>query len=419
MNNLSNQSIIKPLVTFVIGAYLSSASQVTAQEIPLVYSAEHDDAFQSIVQSAGYHPMEEERTLRDPLLFADGKHRVKKFKQWSRRRAEIAGSIQRHEIGQKPAVGMDDIDARMSGDTLIVDVHVGEQTLTLSSVIFYPSGGEAPYPLMIGASNNSIPPQLFKSRNVAMMVYHERQVNGYSQFGKPAGRGHYPFDRLYPDLADNGAYSEWAWGFSRLIDGLQKLGQEVTKIDMSRIGVTGCSYAGKMALFCGALDERVALTIAQEPGGGGAASWRVSSTLGNVETLERADYNWFMNSMKENFSGEKLYLLPHDHHELISLCCPRAVLLLGNPDYEWLADPSMYVSSHVAMKVWEHFGIEDRIGYSIVPGHGHCQLPECQYEEVEAFLDKFLLGKREVNTKVRIAPEDYPAKHSPSEWIKW
>ena len=84
MNNLSNQSIIKPLVTFVIGAYLSSASQVTAQEIPLVYSTEHDDAFQSIVQSAGNHPMEEERTLRDPLLFADGKHRVKKFKQWSR-----------------------------------------------------------------------------------------------------------------------------------------------------------------------------------------------------------------------------------------------------------------------------------------------------------------------------------------------
>jgi hypothetical protein len=32
----------------------------------------------------------------------------------------------------------------------------------------------------------------------------------------------------------------------------------------------GCSYADKMALFAGAFDERIALTIAQESGGGGA-----------------------------------------------------------------------------------------------------------------------------------------------------
>ena len=66
-----------------------------------------------------------------------------------------------------------------------------------------------------------------------------------------------------------------------LLDGLQQLGPEVTKIDTKHIGVTGCSYAGKMALFCGAFDERVALTIAQEPGGGGAAAWpSMLSTLG-------------------------------------------------------------------------------------------------------------------------------------------
>ena len=49
---------------------------------------------------------------------------------------------------------------------------------------------------------------------------------------------------------------------------------------MSHIAVSGCSFAGKMALFSGALDERIALTIAQEPGGGGVNSWRVSETLG-------------------------------------------------------------------------------------------------------------------------------------------
>ena len=43
-------------------------------------------------------------------------------------------------------------------------------------------------------------------------------------------------------------------------------------------------------------------------------------------------------------------------------------------------------------------------GLSIVGGHGHCQLPESQYPEVEAFVDKFLLGKKDANTEVTIAP---------------
>ena len=57
-----------------------------------------------------------------------------------------------------------------------------------------------------------------------------------------------------------------------------------------------------------------------------------------------------------------------------------------------------------ARKVWETFGIADRMGFSIVGGHGHCQLPESQYPEVEAFVDKFLLGKKDANTEVTIAP---------------
>ena len=52
-----------------------------------------------------------------------------------------------------------------------------------------------------------------------------------------------------------------------------------------------------MALFAGAFDERIALTIAQEPGGGGAAAWRVSETLGEVETLGRTSHAWFKESM--------------------------------------------------------------------------------------------------------------------------
>ena len=399
-----------------------------AQQPPLVYETENTGTNASPVL-----PTKEQGTkceaLPDPLMWSDGSRRVTDFKDWSLRRGEIAKEIQHYEIGTKPAVDPSAVKARMDGDTLKVTVTVGSQSLELSALISYPSVGEAPYAMMIGTNGIALPKSLFEKRPIATMIYKEAQVNNYSQFGarfgrKPAGRGNYDFDRLYPELKDNGAYSEWTWGLSRLIDGLQQLGPEVTKIDTKHIGVTGCSYAGKMALFCGAFDERVALTIAQEPGGGGAAAWRYSRWLNiqpdaePVENLDKTDYNWFMESLRENYGEENVAYLPHDHHELAAMICPRALLMLGNPDFVWLADPSAYVSMNGAMKVWEQFGIADRVGYSIVAGHGHCQLPEVQFPEVEAYIDRFLLGKENQNTKVRIAPDSYKDINL-NDWIAW
>lgn len=319
---------------------------------------------------------------------------VKSFADWSRRRSDIGHLIQHYGIGTKPTVGNGQVVATMEGDTtLVVYVTVGNHTLKLRSTIHYPKQGQPPYALMIGTSGISLPRQLFDGRPIARMTFHEAQVNDYSQWRKHHERGEHPFDQLYPQLKDNGAYSEWAWGLSRLIDGLQQLGPEVTRIDTRRIGVTGCSYAGKMALYCGAFDERVALTIAQEPGGGGAASWRAShETTKNVESLDKTDYHWFLESQRQHFGGDNVYRLPYDQHELCAMVCPRALLLLGNPDYEWLADESMLVSAKAASEVWRRFGIADRMDWSIVGGHGHCQLPESQFPIVESFLDRFLLG---------------------------
>ena len=54
----------------------------------------------------------------------------------------------------------------------------------------------------------------------------------------------------------------------------------------------------------------------------------------------------------------------------------------------------MLVSAKAAREVWKRFDSSDRMGYSIVAGHGHCQLPESQWPEVQAFIDKFLLGRK-------------------------
>lgn len=415
------------LIPLLAGCFIFTSAQqrpkASSTNIPLVYNVENTGAAASPVLPS----REEARRidpLPDPLEWSNGSGRATNFSDWAMRRGEIAKEIQHYEIGTKPTVDPSAVKAHMNGDTLIVEVTVNGETLQLSAAIHYPSTGSAPYALMIGMSGIALPKAVFESRPIALMTFRERQVNNYSQFGSPAGRGNYAFDRLYPDLVDNGAYSQWAWGLSRLLDGLQQLGPEITKIDMKHIGVTGCSYAGKMALFCGAFDERIALTIAQEPGGGGAAAWRYSRWMNTrpgaqpVEGLDNTDYNWFKQSMRDAFNGDNVSYLPHDHHELAAMVCPRALLMLGNPDFPWLADPSAYVSINGAIRVWQQYGIDDRVGYSIVAGHGHCQLPEVQYPEVQAYIDKFLLGKENVNTTVRIAPEDY-SKIDLDRWIGW
>jgi dienelactone hydrolase len=368
---------------------------------PLVYTVENTGSSFKQPAMPAWDQLPEIRELPDPL------QGVKKFKKWSQRRSDISHMIQHYGIGTKPTMEDGQVAAHMKGDTLVVYVTVNGHTLRLQSEIRYPKVGKPPYALMMGTSMMALPRQLFEDRPIAIMNFHEKQVNDYGQFGKHHERGEHDFDRLYPELSKNGAYSMWAWGLSRLIDGLQQLGPEVTKIDTKHIGVTGCSYAGKMALYCGAFDERVALVVAQEPGGGGAAAWRKSHELTlsgkNLEDIDKTDYHWFMESQKENFRGDSVYRLPYDQHELCAMVCPRALLLLGNPDYEWLADASMVVSAEAAKKVWERFGIGDRMGWSIVYGHGHCQLPERQFPEVQAFIDRFLLGRKADTKDVRIA----------------
>ncbi|MCA9061211.1 MAG: hypothetical protein KDA85_22010, partial [Planctomycetaceae bacterium] len=65
-----------------------------------------------------------------------------------------------------------------------------------------------------------------------------------------------------------------------------------------------------------------------------------------------------------------------------------------------------YVSCRAAHEVWKAFGVGDRFGFSILGGHGHCRLPDDQRPEVEAFVDRFLLGVTNVDTNVTKHPFD-------------
>ena len=395
--------------TAVLSALLPIlALDVYGRDVPLVYDNETPADIPGPVFVPDAGQLVEQRTLPDPFAWADGSGRSADFADWERHRIETIRALERYVIGAKPEVHRDSVDAVMDGDTLRVAVRHCGRVLELSAVITYPEG-DGPFPAMIGVGfpYGSLPPHIFTERGVAGIAFDFRQVMAHTQ-----KRGEEPVNALYPGLESMGAYAAWPWGVSRIIDGLQKIGA-ASRIDIGHIGVTGCSFAGKMALFAGALDERIALTIAQEPGGGGVASWRVSETLGNVETVERTNYAWFLESMRR-FSGDSVALMPVDHHQVAALVAPRALLVLGNTDYEWLADESTYVSCRAAREVWREFGVADRMGYSIEGGHGHCMLPDSQLPEVEAFVDRFLLGKKEVATDVARA-----VMFAATDWQKW
>lgn len=379
--------------------------------IPLVYDKEYtNDNF----QLPGILPIDklpEIATLPDPFAWADGSGRSTDFKDWKRHRFEIAHQLQHYELGMKPVTPRDSIEAILNNDTLRVIVHENGELLLLTAPIKY-SEGNGPFPAIIGIgrSTGALPEQLFDKRKIAQITFDFTQVMSHTQ-----KRGNEPINRLYPEQTEMGSYCAWSWGISRLIDGLEKV-EKKSRIDLSHLAISGCSFAGKMALFAGAFDERIALTIAREPGGGGVNAWRVSETLENVETLGRTNYAWFLESMRQ-FAGKNVNRLPIDHHELAALIAPRALLVLGNTDYEWLAEESNYVSCQAARMVWKAFGIEDRMGFSIQGGHMHCMLPKSQYPEVEAFIDKFLLGKTDVDTFVTKA--DMFEDMDYLKWMPW
>jgi hypothetical protein len=293
---------------------------------------------------------------------------------------------------------------------LSVTVTQGGHSITLTTTINLPAGA-GPFPAVIGmdtGGTGALPADIFTSRNIATMTFTSSQLTPQSP-----GRGQGPIFSLYPDPTA-GSMILWAWGVSRIIDGLEMTASQ-NHIDLSHLAVTGCSYAGKMALYAGAFDERIALTIPEESGGGGEAAWRVSATMTGTEDLEHAQGTAWYSSNLAQFKNADAPKLPYDQHELAAMVAPRALLTIGNPDIAYLATEAGYVSMKAATEVYKALGVPDRIGFSQVGGHAHCAFPASQTADVGAFVDKFLLGKTSTNTNIAKSPYSTDL----TKWVTW
>jgi hypothetical protein len=346
--------------------------------------------------------------LPDPFLMTSGT-RISKVADWRCRRAEIKSQIEYWGSGPKGAPPTS-LTATLSGGKLSVTVTQGGATVNLSGTLSTPSGS-GPFPLVIGMNTptGSLPSSLFNG--VATLTFQSSQLVP-DAFNVPRGGGTY--FTMYPDK-NAGAMIEWAWGVSRLIDGLYKTA-DTNKIDLKRIAVTGCSYQGKMALYAGAFDERIALTIPEESGGGGEASWRFMATQTGTEDLEAAQGTaWYAQNLLQ-FKNKDAPKLPYDQHELVAMIAPRAVLAVENTGIDRLGSQAGSVSMRAATEVWKALGVPDRIGYTQAQASAHCSFPaSVQSPDVQAFIDKFLLNKTTANTAV--ARDSYHTDLT--KWVTW
>lgn len=114
--------------------------------------------------------------------------------------------------------------------------------------------------------------------------------------------------------------SAWAFGLQRMADYL------VTDpgVDAQRLVVLGTSRLGKAALWAGANDERIALTIPNVAGTCGAAMSRRNEREDiNAITIT---FRWWLNPALNSYAGKEDEL-PVDQHELLACLAPRKVYL--------------------------------------------------------------------------------------------
>lgn len=361
------------------------ASALLVAGAALVVAAPASEVFerQASCSVQNSYPTKNEAKLPDPFTTASGTKITTKA-DFACRKAEISKIMQQYELGEYPPAP-DKVEGSLSGTTLTVRITQGSQTVSFTASIRKPSGS-GPFPAIIGIGGSSIP----IPSNVATITFPNDDFAAQAG-GSSRGRG--KFYTLFGSSHSAGALTAWAWGVDRLIDALEQVPS--AGIDTKRLGVTGCSRNGKGAFITGAFVDRIALTIPQESGAGGAACWRISdaekSRGANIQTAQQiiGENVWFSRNFDQYVRS--IPSMPQDHHFLAAMIAPRGLAVFEN-NIDWLGPVSTTGCMKAGRLIYQAEGVPNNMGFSLIGGHNHCQFPSGQNSELNQFINYFLLN---------------------------
>ena len=323
--------------------------------------------------------------LPDPFISLDGR-RIGDPAQWRARRSEISRSACELLYGKRPPepefLETETLCNYRFSLSLVYRITTGrrKKPIPFRLKILLPNRIEGKCPIIVdgdecfGRSEGYLEAAL--SRGVAWALF-DRTEFAHDVQAEERGRG--AVYETYPDL-DCGALSCWAWGYSRVIDALERLDLPV---DLDWIAVTGHSRGGKTALLAGIMDERARVVNSNESGAGGSGCYRLRAKyLYNNEnpgrgeelrdSLEQFPY-WYGKDIGPYADREAD--LPFDLHFMKAMAAPRTLFISEAAGDMWCNPAGSWQTTMAAKEVYKFLNAENNLFWYYRPGfHGHLAL---------------------------------------------
>lgn len=152
-----------------------------------------------------------------------------------------------------------------------------------------------------------------------------------------------------PKADDNiTAIGAWAWALSRGLD----LAERIPEIDAVKSVATGCSRLAKTPLLACSRDERFAVCVPNQTGGGGCPL--AKRDFGENVSTEMASFpHWYCRAYGKYIDNEQA--MKFDQHLLIASIAPRAILVQGF-NAGWFDTKGEYLACRAAAPVWPFLG---------------------------------------------------------------
>lgn len=348
--------------------------------------------------------------LPDPFLQKNGR-RVQTPRAWKAQRRALLDLILRDEYGTLPPkpsriVGTETASLPLKegfADQKEIRLTIGDNDLIQTRLLLTVPKGKGKFPVIVrgdlcwGQVKPEIAAEIVK-RGYALAEFDRTEIAPDSA----ERRGVYA---AYPDY-HGGRLAAWAWGYHRVVDYLLTR----REIDKGKIIVTGHSRGGKATLLAGAIDERIALTVPNNSGCGGAGCYRLQAAKSEaISDIVRNFPFWFQPDFGA-FIGHA-DRLPFDQHSVKALIAPRALLTTEALGDLW-ANPHGTQQSHLAAReVFRFLGAEDKLG--IVFREGTHEHNAADWDALMDFADLQLRGR---SVTRRFDAFAFPETPSPYSW---